>query len=127
MAGLAIQRDLDMLEKCTDWKIILFKKSRSKGLHLRRNNPGNSTSWALMWLGTEGLGDAGRQQIEHKSASCLREAEGEVFVWPLGVSKAWGVKLLPTVHFVNLRRGLGEGSTRFSSEVTRDGQEAENT
>lgn len=116
-----------MLEKCTDWKIILFKKSRSKGLHLRRNNPGNSTSWALMWLGTEGLGDAGRQQIEHKSASCLREAEGEVFVWPLGVSKAWGVKLLPTVHFVNLRRGLGEGSTRFSSEVTRDGQEAENT
>lgn len=122
MAGLAIQRDLDMLEKCTDWKIILFKKSRSKGLHLRRNNPGNSTSWAL-----KGWMDAGGQQIEHKSASCLREAEGEVFVWPLGVSKAWGVKLLPTVHFVNLRRGLGEGSTRFSSEVTRDGQEAENT
>lgn len=92
-----------MLEKCTDWKIILFKKSRSKGLHLRRNNPGNSTSWALMWLGTEGLGDAGRQQIEHKSASCLREAEGEVFVWPLGLSKAWGVKLLPTT---TLEEGL---------------------
>lgn len=98
MAGLAIQRDLDMLEKCTDWKIILFKKSRSKGLHLRRNNPGNSTSWAL-----KGWMDAGGQQIEHKSASCLREAEGEVFVWPLGLSKAWGVKLLPTT---TLEEGL---------------------